>query len=87
MAAKKKIATNEFGEAPKIIDDRPFYNFILDEDQKRFVNAILNPDNTIVFCNAKAGTGKTTLAMGTAEILVQHKEYDGIVYICSNFLS
>lgn len=85
MAAKKKIATNEFGEAPKIIDDRPFYNFTLDEDQKRFVNAILNPNNTIVFCNARAGTGKTTLAMGTADILVQHKEYDGIVYICSAY--
>ena len=86
MAIKKKAINEEdYGEAPRVIDDRPFYSFILDEDQKKFVNAILNPNNTVIFCNAKAGTGKTTLAMGTANILVQHGEYDGIVYICSAY--
>lgn len=85
MAAKKKAVTNEYGEAPKSIDDRPFYDLKLDDQQKEFVNAILDPNNTIVFCNAKAGTGKTTLAMGAANILVQHGEYDGIVYICSAY--
>lgn len=83
--AKKTQKVSEYGDAPKKIDNRPFYEFTLDEDQKKFVNAILNPDNTIVFCNARAGTGKTTLAIGTADILVQHKEYDGIVYICSAY--
>ena len=81
MAAKKKTVLNEYGDAPKSIDDRPFYSLVLDEDQKNFVNAILNPDNTIVFCNARAGTGKTTLSIGAADILVKHGEYDGIVYI------
>ena len=85
MAAKKTQKVNEYGEAPKSINDRPFYNFDLDGDQKNFVNAILNPDNTIIFCNAKAGTGKTTLAMGTANILYQHGQYDGIVYIVSAY--
>ena len=87
MAAKKKsmMLVEDYGEAPKSIDGRPFYDLELDEDQKGFVNAILNPDNTIVFCNSKAGTGKTTLAIGAAEILVKHKEYDGIVYICSAY--
>ena len=86
MAIKKKAINEEdYGEAPRVIDARPFYSFILDEDQKKFVNAILNPNNTVIFCNAKAGTGKTTLAMGTANILVQHGEYDGIVYICSAY--
>jgi predicted ribonuclease YlaK len=85
MANKKRDAMTFYGDTPRVIDDRPFYNLNLDEDQKKFVNAILNPDNTIIFCNARAGTGKTTLAMGTAEILVQHKEYEGIVYICSAY--
>lgn len=85
MATRKKTVTKDFGEAPNTINDRPFYGFNLDEDQIKFVNAILNPDNTIVFCNARAGTGKTTLAMGTANILVQHGKYDGIVYICSSY--
>ena len=85
MSAKKTQKTNEYGKAPTTIDDRPFYSFVLDKDQKAFVNAILNPDNTVVFCNARAGTGKTTLAMGAANILVQHKEYDSIIYICSAY--
>lgn len=85
MATKKKAVTNEHGEAPKNINEHPFYGFNLDEDQIDFVNAILNPENTVVFCNAKAGTGKTTLAIGTANILVQHGEYEGIVYICSAY--
>ena len=64
-----------------------FYNFILDEDQERFVQAVKSPKNKIVFCNAKAGTGKTTLAMGVANLLYQDKrnDIDGIVYIVSPY--
>ena len=83
--AKKTQKVCEYGEAPKTIDGRPFYNFELDDDQKKFVNAVLNPDNTIIFVNSRSGTGKTTLAIGAANILVQHNEYDGIVYICSAY--
>ena len=63
------------------------FEFELDEDQAVFVGHIMAPDKTIVFCNAKAGTGKTTLAMGAANILVQDKRnnYDGIVYIVSPY--
>ena len=85
MAAKKTQRLDEYGEIPRNIDGEPFYNLILDNDQKNFVNAILNTDNTIIFCNSKAGTGKTTLAMGAANMLVKYKEYDGIVYICSAY--
>ena len=64
-----------------------FYNMILDEDQIAFVEAIKNPEKTIIFCDAPAGTGKTTLAMGAAQILVQDKRNDleGIVYIVSPY--
>ena len=64
-----------------------FYDMILDEEQVAFVDAIKDPSKTIVFCNAKAGTGKTTLAMGAANILVQDKRngYDGILYIVSPY--
>ena len=85
MAAKKIQKVNEYGETPKTIDDRPFYHLSLDKDQKKFVNAVLNPDNTIIFVNARAGTGKTTLAIGAANLLYLHNEYDGIVYICSAY--
>lgn len=64
-----------------------FYNLDLDTEQEAFVVATMDDANTIVFCNAKAGTGKTTLAMGVANILVQNKRtnYDGIVYIVSPY--
>ena len=64
-----------------------FYGLNLDEQQENFVNSILNLDKTIVFCNAVAGTGKTTLAMGAANKLVKdtRNELDGIVYIVSPY--
>lgn len=63
------------------------FEFDLDEQQAAFVDAILSKDKTIVFCNAAAGTGKTTLAIGAANILVKDKrnEYNGIVYIVSPY--
>ena len=83
MATKKKSMLEENGEAPRTLDGHPFYGLVLDEDQMNFANAILNPENLIVFCDSKAGTGKTTIATGVANLLVQHGEYDGIVYIAA----
>ena len=64
-----------------------FYNMILDEEQMAFVDAVKDLGKSIVFCDAPAGTGKTTLAMGAANILVQDKRNDlkGIVYIVSPY--
>ena len=64
-----------------------FYDMILDDEQANFVKAIKDLRKTIVFCDAPAGTGKTTLAMGAANILVHDKrnELDGIVYIVSPY--
>lgn len=63
------------------------FEFDLDAEQAVFVREIMNLDKTIVFCNARAGTGKTTLAMGAANILVKDKRNDlnGIVYIVSPY--
>lgn len=81
MANKKIQKVNEYGEVPKNLDNHPFYGFILDKEQKAFAEAILNPENLIVFCNACAGSGKTFIAVATANILVQYGLYDGIVYV------
>ena len=64
-----------------------FYGLVLDEEQAAFVAAIKDLSKTIVFCDAPAGTGKTTLAMGAANIRVQDKrnELEGIVYIVSPY--
>lgn len=66
---------------------KTFYQMTLDAEQRLFVDAIKDTSVTIVFCNAAAGTGKTTLAMGAANILVHDKRnaLDGIVYIVSPY--
>jgi predicted ribonuclease YlaK len=67
--------------------DKRFYDLVLDEEQVAFRDAVLDLRKTIVFCDAAAGTGKTTIAMGSANILVQDKrnKLDGIVYIVSPY--
>lgn len=83
MAAKKKIQQEFYGEAPETLKDHPFYGMVLNEEQKEFAEAIWNPENLIVFCDSRAGTGKTTIAVGVANMLVQYGLYDGIVYIAA----
>ena len=69
------------------INSKHFYGMQLDEEQRDFVSAVMDQKFTIVFCNAAAGTGKTTLAMGAANLLVHDKRnnLDGIVYIVSPY--
>ena len=64
-----------------------FYDFQLDDEQKVFVKALMNPEKLVVFCDARAGTGKTTLAMGAANLLYKDKRtgYDGVLYIVSPY--
>lgn len=83
MAAKKTQRISEYGEAPKTLNGHPFYGLELDDEQKIFAEAIWNPENLIVFANACAGSGKTTIAVGVANMLVQYGLYDGIVYVVS----
>lgn len=83
MAAKKTQRINEYGTPPITLEGHPFYGLELDEQQLIFANAIWNPDNLIVFANACAGSGKTTIAVGVADMLVQYGLYDGIVYVIS----
>ena len=66
---------------------KQFYTFTLDDEQRAFVDAIKDQSKTIIFCDAPAGTGKTTLAMGAANLLYHDKrnELDGIVYIVSPY--
>jgi phosphate starvation-inducible protein PhoH len=81
----KKATYIDYSSAPKSLSDEPFYNLILDDYQKEFRDAIWNPEKLIVFCNAVSGTGKTTIATATANLLCRYGLYDGIVYIVSNY--
>ena len=85
MATKKKPTPEFYGEPPKTLDGHPFYGLQLDEEQVAFANAIWSPDIDIVFCNARAGTGKTTIATGVANLLVRYGMFSTIVYIISPY--
>lgn len=85
MASKKKIVIEDCGNPPKNLNGHPFYGYDLDEQQLDFANSIWDPSKLIVFCNAKAGTGKTFIATGVADMLVRYGFYDGIVYIVSTY--
>lgn len=83
--AKKKVPVEDY--LPKSVKELSGFtkaNLQLDEYQTNFVDAIINPDKLIVFCNSKAGTGKTTLAVGAAQMLIDAGGYqNGIYYIAS----
>lgn len=50
-----------------------FYGLKLTDEQRQYVDSIF--DNQITIVNARAGTGKTTLAVGAAKILEQPLYY------------
>ena len=79
--AKKFAKQIDRSNVPETLDDSLFFGLILDDEQKDFRNAIWSKDKLIVFCDARAGSGKTQIAVATAELLYQYGRYDGIVYI------
>lgn len=70
-------------DAPRTLDGHIFYGMTLDSDQKNLRDAIWNPEKLIVFCDSPAGTGKTTIAVATALLLVEYGFYEGISFIVS----
>ena len=77
----KYISQYTKDQAPKDLKDHMFCGLELDPDQIVFRDAIWNPEKRVIICNAKAGTGKSTIALGVANLLVQYGFYSGIVYV------
>lgn len=86
MAARKKPAPPEPGMTPpEQFDPEQFYGIQLDKEQIAFASAVWSKDIDIVFVNARAGTGKTTVATGVANLLVQYGLYSNLIYIMSPY--
>lgn len=79
----KRKGFDFYGDPPVELERFPFYGFELDDDQLEFANAIWSPDYDIVFARGAAGTGKTQVAVGVANMLVQYGMYDGILGVVS----
>lgn len=61
--------------------DDIFYGLVLNEDQEKFKQEIMNPDNKVIGVNAVAGSGKTLLAVACARLLCATDDYTGSVYV------
>lgn len=86
MGGKRRTtATPTTKNPPEHIDKDNFYGMKLDDEQYEFAEAIWSKDKDIVFVDAKAGTGKTTIAVGVANLLVQYGRYPEIIYIMSPY--
>lgn len=79
--AKRPIKNIDPLNPPQSLDETLFFGMILDDEQKKFRDAIWSEDKLVILCDAKAGSGKTQIAVMVAELLYRYRRYDGIVYI------
>lgn len=79
----KRNNTNQYTECPETLTEHPFYGLDLDNEQIIFRDTIWDDSKKIIFCNSKAGCGKTLIATATANLLVKYGKFDGIVYIAA----
>lgn len=79
MATKQRKC--DFINPPKDLTDHNFFGLKLDADQAALANSIWNPDIDIVFVDAPAGSGKTTVAVATAVLMNKYHLIDDIFYI------
>lgn len=81
---RKPVSSWDVQDAPQSIS-KLFYDIVLDDEQLEFANTIWNKDIDIIFLNSKAGCGKTKIATGVANMLVQYGMYDNIIYIMAPY--
>ena len=86
MSGKRRTtATVSNSNPPEHLDKNNFYGMQLDDEQYEFAEAIWSNDIDIVFADAKAGTGKSTISVGVANLLVQYGRFKEIVYVMSPY--
>ena len=83
LLSMKEKETNKNYPVDLNEDNNIFYGLKLDDNQRKFRDAIWDEKNIVTICNAKAGTGKTTIAVATANLLCEYNRYKGIVYVVS----
>lgn len=59
-----------------------FYGLVLTDEQIKMRDAIMNhPKNLITIVPSRSGSGKTTVALGCAKLLVETRDFDCLRYI------
>lgn len=85
MAKQTKKQEYTPDDAPETLHEHSFYGFKLDEDQTYFRDCIWDKNKILIFCDAKAGTGKTLMSFATANLLVEYGFYNNIIYVVSPY--
>ena len=78
--AKRTTSVRQTEDLPKDLKDHIFFGLKLDDDQIEFGNKILDEKIKCVFVDAQAGSGKSTVAICTAILMVESGVYSDIVY-------
>ena len=84
MAQKRTVKPKEIKEkqdCPENLKDHPFFGMHLDDDQITFRDCIWSDGYDIVFVDAIAGSGKTTVAVATSVLLCKYEKFQEIVYV------
>lgn len=81
----KNQKVEQLKDAPETLHEHPFYGFQLDADQRHYVDSIWDRNKLIVGVDAKAGSGKTTLAFAVANLLYEYGFYKNIIYVVSPY--
>lgn len=80
--AKKKFYEDCYGKPPVSLEGHPFYGLDMsDGEQIAYRDALWDQDNRIVFVDAVAGSGKTTIAIAVACMYVHYGLADEAFYI------
>ena len=67
--------------ARKKSNDDIFYGLVLNEEQEKLKEVIMDDEHNVVIVDATAGSGKTLIAVACANILCKSGRYDSAVYI------
>ena len=62
-------------------NDDIFYGFVLNEEQEKFKEAIMNEESNVIIADATAGSGKTLISVACANILCKSGRYDSAVFV------
>lgn len=80
----KRTTDVSYRNPPKTLDDHIFFGLRLDESQKKMRQAIWDDDIDIVFVDAMAGSGKTTIAVATSVLAKKYGKINKLVYIMNS---
>lgn len=82
MQVAKRSTTGAAGKQPlpKTLKGHNFFGLTLDEEQLEMADKIIDEDVKAVFVSSVAGTGKTTVAVCSAVLMVEYGAYSDIVY-------